>query len=174
MIFEKKLEATPELDLITWRFLGDSFPMYYYHTVGVDSLHQYSHSLLSRNPSGEPIEGVSPSEYFNYGKYIFDEFCKQNNIQYKAILRAAVNSVFYSKTKIKIHTDHTFEHQVFIFYLNDVTDGETVIFEKDEKTLIRKVKPEKYKGLIFPGLQPHAVLSPGLDERRMVLVVTFV
>ena len=57
-------------------------------------------------------------------------------------------------------------------YLND-SEGETLLYDEDTQQVIQRIKPEKYKCVVFSG-NPHNNLPPALDQRRVVLVVTFI
>ena len=148
------------------------FPWYYQPTVTKYSFH--GHTLMNRNGDQLPETGIISSPYYEPMISIFKDFCLSKDIQYKTIFRAAINSTSYHDLEMaEIHIDHRFEHKNFIFYINQVSQGSTFIYNQDETTLEDVIAPEKNKGVIWDG-RPHAQGWCGLDERRLVLIVTFI
>jgi len=151
---------------------GSYFPWYYQPTVTKHSFH--GHSLMIRNGDLSPDTGIITSQYYEPAISIFKDFCLGTNTKYKTIFRAAINSTSYHESEIaEIHVDHKFEHKNFIFYINDVSKGSTFIYNQDETTLEDVIVPEKNKGVIWDG-RPHAQGWCAPDERRLVLIVTFI
>jgi hypothetical protein len=158
------------------KFLGSvessSFPWYYQPTVTKHGFH--GHTLMNRNEDKLPETGIILSSYYEPLISIFKDFCLSKGIQYKTIFRASINSTSYHDSEMtEIHTDHTFEHKNFIFYINDVSRGSTFIYNQDGTTLEDVIVPEKNKGVIWDG-RPHAHGWCAVNERRLVLVVTFI
>ena len=148
--------------------LGPEFPFYYGMTT--KNYNTFIHGILIR--SGSDSEGIPASDKAEYWvRRIFDKFCIQNNITYNKLLRACVYSTTYNTgLHGDVHVDHSFPHYNFILYVNDdYTNGETYIYFEND---LVKIKPEKYKAIVFNGV-PHAQGFCGVGERRVVLVITF-
>ena len=74
------------------------------------------------------------------------------------------------KTELKYHSPHTdlnYPHTSLIYYVND-SDGDTVFFEPDMKTIFRKVSPKKGRCVLFNGLIPHGAGIPSEGARCIV------
>ena len=153
----------------------DSFPFYYNNnSVQNDNEGYLAHILLNRLEDRKTVDEIN-SPYFDFFKEIFDSFCKKNNVEYKQILRMAVNlSIKGKKKESVIHRDHDYNSNHLIVYLSDLSDdiGYTYIYDDDKKTLLHKVKPELFKGVCF-GWKHHSAEPPPYG-RRMVVVYTFI
>jgi len=104
-----------------------------------------------------------------------DVFCKKNKITYEKILRICVNcSIKTMQKESYLHKDHEYKSNHLIVYLNDLQDnvGYTYILDDDKKTLLKKVAPEKFKGVCF-GWKYHKAETPNYG-RRIVIVFTFI
>ena len=153
--------------------LSVNFPLFFQKTTLDSKFLQYAHTFMFRNNEDLPIEGRVNSKLWPIVKEIFDEFCLENGVEYKTILRAAINSTGYFPEKhSEIHIDHKFEHNNFLLYLNKFSNGHTLIFDENNN-IVHDIVPEVLKGVIFSG-QPHAQQSCNNHERRVVLVITFV
>lgn len=136
---------------------------------------QFVHSLAVNN------ENVS--EYWNFSKIIFDQFCEKHSINYSTILRAKYNLTFKnSENYIRpAHVDFDFSHKVFIYYVED-SDGDTIIFnerypyapEDNSLTIKETVSPSMGRAVLFDGLLYHSPQTPKNSERRTVLNIAFV
>ena len=135
----------------------------------------YCHTLRSRHGDESlPVEGKSNSGGTQAMEDIFFEIAKNNKVEINTVLRSAVNATHHSKQSMTgVHTDHEFEHNNFLLYLNDVTGGETILFSEDKLTKLKTITPTKYKAVFFSST-PHAHKFPAYGERRLVFVVTFV
>ena len=116
----------------------------------------------------------SNDDYFNFFTSCFMMFCSKHDIKVNEILRSAVNCCYNNGyVGTDIHSDHEFEHKQFLLYLNDPEDKETptIVYNKEETEILKKIYPKKYKGAWFDGL-PHTFNYPkkGL---RWVAVFTF-
>jgi hypothetical protein len=140
---------------------------------GKDSL--YAHTLrLRHSDESLPVTGESNSGVMQAMEDIFFEIAKSNKVEVDTVLRSAVNATHHSKQSMtEVHTDHKFEHNNFLLYLNDVTAGETILFNEDKLTALKIIAPTKYKAVFFSS-SPHAHKFCGYGERRLVFVVTFV
>ena len=72
-----------------------------------------------------------------------------------------------AESKRYVHTDKKYKHLVGLYYVND-TDGDTIFYEDDEKTIIKTVSPKKGRMAIFEGDVPHTGGYPTLRERAIV------
>ena len=66
-----------------------------------------------------------------------------------------------------IHNDLNIEHSVCLYYVNDA-DGDTVLFEDDKKTEIKRVTPKKGRVVLFNGSIPHCSSRPAVNTRAIV------
>lgn len=66
-----------------------------------------------------------------------------------------------------VHTDMPGPHLVCLYYIND-SDGDTVLFDKDRKTVLQSVKPKKNRVVLFDGSIPHCSSSPTIGKRCVV------
>lgn len=151
---------------------GDSFPWFYQKSTD-NGFYFFSHVFMKRHITGHAFTGMQNSDYLPYVIDIFDSFCKQNNIEYREILRAAANNTqYFGDTYSEIHVDHDFKHKNFLLYVNENISGNTVLF-KDNNQIEHEIVPSPLKGAIFGG-QPHAHRSCKVNQCRIVLVVTFI
>jgi hypothetical protein len=156
--------------------LGDNFPWYWNdHAVNVeDETGYFFHQVLLR-PNDRPYENHINSNYYDFFEDVFKSFCKNNNLEYKEILRICLNASVSSNQKESfIHRDHNFPCKHMLIYLSDIKDdiGYTYIYEDDKKTLIKKIKPEMYKGVCWDWKYHSA--EPPSNGRRVVIVYTFI
>ena len=151
---------------------GSYFPWYANVCVTKDIFH--GHTLMRRNGDLTPDAGIIVSQYYEPAISIFKDFCLGTDIEYKTIFRASINSTSYNSSEMaEVHVDHKFEHKNFIFYINDVSKGSTFIYNQDQTVIEDVITPEKNKGVIWDG-RPHAQGWCAPDERRLVLIVTFI
>jgi len=62
------------------------------------------------------------------------------------------------------HVDLNFPHTSLIYYVND-SDGDTVFFQPDYKTIYTSVTPKKGRCVVFNGLIPHSAGIPTAGPR---------
>jgi hypothetical protein len=119
------------------------------------------------------------------GKFIglLDKFCKKHEIDYDTVYRVAINLTFNNgQDQCFPHIDHAGYHKQLLIYLNDPADKESHTVILDENTplgipddgkqkQLKRVVPEKYKGVCFENL-PHYQVYPKFGE-RIVSVFTF-
>lgn len=156
--------------------LGDNFPWYWSdHAVDEeDETGYFFHQVLLR-PDDRPFESRINSSYYEFFEDVFKSFCKNNNLEYKEILRICLNASIPSKQKESfVHRDHDFPCKHALIYLSDLTDnvGYTYIYEDDKETLIQKIKPEMFKGVCWDWKYHSA--EPPKYGRRVVIVYTFI
>jgi len=169
----KCLLTTTHLDFLH-NVIDFNFPWFFQREKNLDESAFYFlvHTLMHRNPDKLPITGSINSPFYDTCIDIFKNFCAEHNVEVNTIFRAAFNSTLHSPyRRTRIHTDHDFEHKNFILYVNEFTQGQTCIFDKDHN-LVKQVEPELHKAVIFSG-EPHAHNFCSLNERRIILVITF-
>ena len=174
-------------DQIEQEFLSDNIPwMLNRHLVSAD--YKFNISNI------KTYEGTQFNHILYYGhkqqsdlydivlKTMYD-FCNKNNITVKAMIRSKANLTFpdsqtnTEETKSP-HVDHSYDHLVFLYYINDA-DGDTVLynekFENNDEiflTEMTRVTPKKGRAICFNGLHYHTPLVPQ-SGYRAVINVTF-
>lgn len=171
LYIERKHSFIDEHREILDNALKASFP--YFLQPSTENFRQFAHVLSVRHPSNTPVDGVVNSIFYDKFKEVFLNICNSNGIKVNTILRSAINCTYHASQKIgDIHIDHNFPHNVMILYMNDFTEGSTLIFN-DHDEIIRESSPEKDKYIIFSG-EPHAQRFCAPGELRATFVVTFV
>ena len=138
-----------------------------------------SHVLLPRydyeNNTGFKINSDMYEPMLN----IVEDICNKHKIKIKRILRAQFNLTWkFTGTYSSPHFDHSFPHKNIIIYLNKFTKGSTYLFketykDKKAKTVIKEMKADEGKYVIFPGENYHAAGFPGKEgELRMICIFT--
>ena len=149
--------ATPPQDF-TYNFLRN---------VTNPSLSNFQPGLLHslNNPSHYP------SKYSPFFNQVLYNFCFSQNINLKAIYTSRVFLQFPLSSgvneKEKIHTDIKRPHMVCLYYIND-SDGDTILYEDDEKTEIQRVTPKKGRIVFFEGSIKHCSSSPSKTHRSVI------
>jgi len=165
-------KLTLEQKVLIDNILGINFP-FYYDITSDDKRYGFSHTLMRRNEISYPAQGKISSTCYPECHTIFNDFCASNGIDVDLILQAAINqSPYYHDKSCDIHVDHKiFDHYTFLLYLTDVTQGATLLHDVNGG-VIKRIKPEKYKAVIFSGL-PHSVETFDPKERRVTMIFTF-
>ena len=161
------------------------FPYFYQPT---DNYYEpFEHIFLGHTLIFRPEDRINNKVYNSSYAEIFENmlitFCNKNKVEYNETLRGAINLTFNNgQDKCFPHIDHTGYHKQLLIYLNDPADKEshTVILDKDtpletsydgKQKQLKRVVPEKYKGVCFENL-PHYQVYPKFGE-RIVSVFTF-
>jgi hypothetical protein len=66
-----------------------------------------------------------------------------------------------------IHTDLEDPHWVCLYYVTD-SDGDTILYEDDEKTEIKRVTPKKGRIVFFDGSIKHCSSHPTQTHRAVI------
>jgi len=140
---------------------------------GVDNYSFLTHVVIKRrHERTTPNEINSPQ--WEFMKSLLDSFCSNNDIQYNEVLRCAINYTYNNGAEHSpIHVDKEDEHKQLLIYLNDPQDKEshTVILDDDKRTELKRIVPEKFKGVCFDA-KPHYAIYPKVGHRILV-VFTF-
>jgi hypothetical protein len=72
----------------------------------------------------------------------------------------------------ELHTDFQYEHMTAIFYLN-TSDGNTILLDREGKSILHEVEPVENRLLIFDGLMQHTGHSPSKNKCRVLINMNF-
>ncbi len=129
-----------------------------------------SHIVLKRPEERNHKDFNSP--YANLFLNILKEFENKNNIKVNQLLRIAINLTFnFGKKNSFTHKDHEFDHKQLIIYLNDCDKNAKTVILNDDKKIIKKITPEKFKGVLFDSCH-HYMIYPKKGY-RVIAVYTF-
>jgi hypothetical protein len=127
--------------------------------------------------------GRPQSDYYELALSVFYEFCNRHKIEPRAILRAKANLTTQDirGNGIMPHVDHPFDHNVFLYYVND-SDGDTILFkekfqtvgEEVELTVDQFVPPVAGRAINFDGRTYHAPTIPQRSRARAVINITYI
>ena len=67
----------------------------------------------------------------------------------------------------QIHNDIDIPHWVCLYYVTD-SDGDTILYEDDEKTEIQRVTPKKGRIVFFDGSIKHCSSHPSKTHRAVI------
>lgn len=131
----------------------------------------FCHTLMRRSEvENHPGEIVSPS--YKFFEIIFLRWCITNNIKVNTIYRACLNLVTYAPGEFSVpHVDHTFPHNNWIMYLNDVDRVCTLLFDNN-MVPVEEIETKAYTSVAF-SQQQHAHQYPKGTDHRFVLVFTW-
>ena len=87
--------------------------------------------------------------------------------------RAVMTLYSFQSYQHEIHTDMEVDNITCIFYMN-TSDGNTLIYDKDGKTLLKEIEPVENRVVIFDGKYPHAGHSPSKNKNRVLINMNFV
>jgi hypothetical protein len=135
----------------------------------------FMHELVKRIEKADPsLPTRNNSIYTAFFINILEKFTKKHNLKLNRILRAVINVTASIKDGISyIHLDHIFPHSQFILYIGEDVTGDILLYEDDEKTLIKKIKPSNFKIVCFgDGMVPHQFYYPEIGY-RIAVVITF-
>jgi len=173
IITDNKFLSDKSKNFIENFILTNKCPFYVQHeAVGGDNTKNLTHTVLPREEYRE--KNYEPHIYYDYFVDILSDFCSKHDIKFYEILRIAINISYYNGVtdKSPVHTDHEFDHNQLLVYLNDPLDKEskTVLLDNNND-VYKEFYPEKYKGVMFSKM-PHYVIYPRVGE-RYILVFTF-
>ena len=167
--------TTEQIGFIDNIFISRQMPFYYQpDSVKGDKISFLAHVIKDRPEFSEPGKQINSFEYYSLFKDILITFCTKNKINFKEILRIAVNITFNNGAeKCPVHKDHEYPHNQLLLYLNEPLDkqSKTVILDDNEQTILKEITPERFKGVCFEN-KPHYHHYPKMGE-RIVAVYTF-
>ena len=118
-------------------------------------------------------EKTKQIEYFEPYTFLLQEilyrFSYHRNLIISQIDRIRVFTHLPSPNpgKDAIHTDSNDPHLVCLYYVND-SDGDTILFENDGETEIKKIAPKKNKIVFFDGSIKHCSSRPSKSTRSII------
>ncbi len=175
-IEDKNFLEKDQINFLENEILTDCFPWYHHSDCVVgDNLSNLQHIVKIRPEVKKENDPEYNSVYGEKFYNMFLTFCKKNNISFKKIFRIALNYTYNNGAEFcSTHLDHHFPHKQLLIYLNDPLDKKTktVILDDDEKTILKEVMPEKYKGICFEN-KPHYMFYPKIGY-RIVIIYTFI
>lgn len=151
-----------------WTFFSDSV------SAGNDKLFQFVHLV---NQLGE-----SMSAYDDDIVKILDYFELKTGLKVKNIYKIKVNLLtkrdISEEESIKgIHRDleeneQTKNYVSMVYYVNN-SDGDTVIFDEDFKTVLERCSPVSGTAVWFKSYTPHTATIPKLTDVRVIINFIF-
>ena len=95
----------------------------------------------------------------------------------KTLIRAKINLLFPKHEgrlrKFLPHIDFLDKHKVILYYITN-SDGETILFKNDGKTIMEKIEPKKGRFICFDGDTPHSANNPVKSANRIVMNLNYV
>jgi hypothetical protein len=156
-------------------FVSRQMPFYYQpDSVKGDTISFFANIIKDRPEYSQSGVEINSFEYYSLFKDILITFCTKNKINFKEILRIAVNITYNNGVeKCPVHKDHDYPHNQLLLYLNEPLDklSRTVILDDNEQTILKEITPERFKGVCFEN-KPHYHHYPKIGE-RIVAVYTF-
>ena len=140
------------------------FPFYLGKSViigGKDYFPYLSHKILMRPEEVKKGDNRKNSPLHYYCTNLFNTLSKRFKFEYKQLLRIAINFTFNNGVKASdIHIDHPYFHKQLLIYLHaDDKNSFTLFYDKDEKKVVKKIRPEPNTGVISHS-HPHSQLAP--------------
>lgn len=164
-VFENISKTVLETDF-PWYFIQDSAFNIKIKDKKTSLNYSWYHMLYSKDNNGNNIL----SSYYNFFYLpvltILDSF--NLNIDKLYRLRLGLTTTIGKDVINKPHIDYQFPHKTILFYLND-SDGDTVFYKNDCKTVIKRVTPKENTAVLFNGLINHSSSKPNKNQRRIVL-----
>jgi len=135
------------------------------------------HSLVERIERADPnLPNRACSPHTEFFLKLLLRFTTQYQLEFNRVLRGMINctsKIKRNNNKSTIHIDHTFPHSQFLLYLGEEVHGDLMLYENDEKTLIKKIKPKPFKIVCFGNdVVPHQFEYPNYGL-RIAVVMTF-
>jgi hypothetical protein len=169
-----KNEHISFIESILYSKVFPTMPFYYQsNSTENDKLSFLCNVIKDRPEYTQPNQKIN-SPYYGTFRDILITFCTKNKINFREILRIAVNITYNNAAQTcPIHNDHDYPHKQLLLYLNDPLDKEskTVVLDDDKKTILKEITPERFKAVCFDN-KPHYHYYPKMGE-RIVAVYTF-
>ena len=174
---------TQLVDYIEQIVLHDSqIPFYYIHNIALRETSKSdpfapglnSNVFLQESPSGFGVKWnnkifTENKKHFSLINEILYRAGNYNDIIIQHILRARLLLHLPSPNPgpDPIHTDQDNPHSVLLYYIND-SDGDTILYNEDRVTEIKRVTPKKGRCVLFDGLIPHCSSRPSNSSRAII------
>lgn len=177
MLTELKVTTTEDYRLFKEAVCGEKIPWYWREktdkkTDNHKDLSFLSHCLLERPMPNESKVAKVTSQWFELAYRVFNQILIESQVKYDYLTRLNLNMSLPSTVKeSNVHTDENFSHKVFILFMNNFSDGATILKTKDDDIVYY---PKEDQAIMFDGAFPHCQMPPRIDERRIVLVANFV
>lgn len=152
--------------------MADSNFAYYMSSSHQENLeYPYLSHIILKRPEERNHQNFN-SPYANLFLKLLEEFQNKNKIKVNQLLRIAVNLTFnFGKKNSFTHKDHLFEHKQLIIYLNDCDKNSKTVILNENKKIIKKITPKKFKGVLFDCCH-HYMVYPKKGY-RVIAVYTF-
>tara|TARA_B100002019_G_C21224618_1_gene576674 strand:+ start:134 stop:691 length:558 start_codon:yes stop_codon:yes gene_type:complete len=151
-----------------WRYWG-------YTVTPTNPDPQMSHILYSYDPLIKSKNNYFKSKFCYVLTYLFDEIEKNTDLKLseRTLYRAKSTIIFPPSKKqeqqSEIHIDCIdIKMDNILYYVND-SDGDTILYENDRKTVIEKISPKAGRFVYFDGDIPHCASRPIESFKRMVI-----
>ena len=185
-----------ELEIVNKNILSSDFPWFYQQHATSDSFPFFSHVIYARAFEGgdNNYTPISNSTLSHWSKEIVNRYCNERlGKPLQRIYRSCLNLTYGWNIPypfIEPHVDHLFDHYNLLVYLNDVNyGGETLLFDKyycegmekanytvdeyDKVSILERIPAQKGKAICFDGRIYHGMSNFPSDQKRVVLVTTF-
>lgn len=163
-------------NLIEKTFLSDMFPWFYNELSVKKDEREYKieHNYYDYIQMSHVFVNNGQSNS-NYCTKILDRLLTSTGIKNK-IIRCKANLKFSAPngdidSHNKPHYDQKENHFVGLYYVND-SDGDTWLFDKDEKVM-KRISPKKGRWLFFKGELLHAASHPINSWKRLAINIDF-
>ena len=180
-------------DKIESLLLGHRTSWVYMHDIALSKEDMARNGITQRTPGMASYFNDELIKYHN--KFMFDEMkiiahaaAKKINFPLKKILASRSFLHFPTREELhkkydNVHVDHTFDHLVCLYYVND-TDGDTFIFNKkidsnevkvfdNELKIQKRISPKKGRLILFDSTYLHTGSPPRKHKTRLVLNFVF-
>ena len=148
-------------------FLSNNFPWYFIPDITDNNNLQkrpgLQHFFIDNREKNSP--------YINLIKPIIDNSClkikfKYNNIErVKSFLQFPLNLTDYSVDTP--HIDNKNKHLVVLYYVIS-SDGDTIIYNRDKKSILKSITPKQGRVVIFDGTYFHTAEQPKNKNRCVI------
>ena len=180
MITELKNPLTEDYKQLKKIILSNEISWHYSSTTTINlnskskDMEFFSHVLLNRpDPTDNGIKvPLVTSAYFEKCYLILEQILDFNNIPFDVLYRMNLNLTLHSSVKQSTpHIDLPLKHKVIIIYLSSFEEGRTIVLDKNNKKIYSEAKENNI--IMFDGKLTHYQESPGIDDKRVVMVANF-
>mgnify|MGYP003628196369 FL=1 len=203
MIIKEGSISSSNMEVIDKEVMGMAFPWYYSERSTTTNFPFFMHILVEgKEKIGDAT--VINSTMFPLFEGILTDFCRENGIVINEILRGCLNLTHHSSVHDfgDPHVDYPFEIWQVLMYLNEFSNGETLVFseeydgsidpkdydprspeanechipisESSDLKVKETIVPEKGKIVGIHGKNYHSAKWCLPSERRIVCVFSFI